>query len=94
MSLAASSQPILLTSCYMDGQIRTFTDKHGLSRGFGETGTCVRYGTSLASWLVEDALAEEVKVGAAIGLALEQLEARDLPFRLPLRMSGQLYPMT
>jgi hypothetical protein len=37
---------------------------------------------------------QEIKVGATIHLTLEELEARDMPFGLPLRMSGQLYPMT
>jgi hypothetical protein len=43
---------------------------------------------------VEHPLLEEREAGTAIHAALKQFEFCDLAFRLSLRMSGQLHPMT
>jgi len=55
-----------------------------LSRGFGEPVTSRRAMPALANWTVKNTVTEEVKVGATVHLALEQLEACDLPCGLPL----------
>jgi len=45
-------------------------------------------------WQAKDTTTQQIQIGAPVHLAFEQFQAIDLPFHLPLRMSGQLYPMT
>src|SRR5690349_1343695 len=55
-----------------------------LSRGLGESASTPPRRAQLAGWLIKDALAQEIEVGAAVHLALEEFETRDLPFGLAL----------
>jgi hypothetical protein len=52
------------------------------------------WSSALAGVAMQDPLPQQVQLGAAVHGPFQQFEAIDLPFRLPLRMSGQLYPMT
>ena len=52
----------------------------GLLRAFGERGVSSLNPSPSACRVEEHALAQEIELGAAIHLALEQLEAIDLPF--------------
>jgi hypothetical protein len=62
---------------------RSVKSESWLSRGFGEPRTACRCAPSLPNRTVQDALTQEIKVGATIHLTLEELEARDMPFGLP-----------